>query len=862
MKKTSLIIFFIFFIFVSSVSAADTWEYTLFIYDTFGNTDVADDVQIMNSTLVVDEGTTGTYFGGSNSGIANLSIDHTYFVFIKGNTTEADYNYDADSEGETYFSKYTPTSGYSVTRFVVPIDDDSQVLCGDIIALPPFFDVMFWSTVFDASITEAVADTIDYTIDGNILERWHIFVTGGTCEDIDFKDTEQSSGDTDPENGGFTGWDSQSMTVGEWYYWGVIFKVDDEWNQNYTDVWTFHHEGEGGDLDQEVNWNWTLNANVAPNITISYPGNNTKFNTTFNYNISFNISDINDNLLKAELYINNTLNSTINYPALDEQYSFLFNASPGYYNIKVRAYDSANLYGDSQDWTIRINFAPTMTGAELNKTSGVGVTDELNCTPTGKTDADSEDTLTYHYEWYNTSTAKGIDDFRLNSENLTIDSQWYCEAWVNDSYLISSKYTSSTIIVGSSESAPSIDYINASTDITGINSTSTNPTKNNTWLNMTLWFTDSDANNKWTAYFCDTPNWADCENNVSGAILCSSSANQSSKVLSCIYNVTGSSRIGEQTFYGFALDNTTLHSTGKSETFEVNHPPSVPTLVFPSIDTYFNVNYTRINWTATDIDGDTINYTLWVNLSTNFEFFYNGTKTGFNFTNATIEYNTYTWRIYTQDLHGYGLNNITLGNFTNDWTNPNMSVSSPTNDATYNSITTPLTVNAKDNFIDVCNYTMYLKDTGGFYSNGTVNCTGTTSISTPYYSASYKLDIFSYDLAGNYNITQLNFTTEALLNGNGGNGGGGGTVAPEKQIIERKVEVIDRCGNLFCDEEETPVDCPIDCKYFSLDEMFCLPLFACGNWNRSWFINSMIIFIIVGMVYFQYRSTKLKKKRL
>jgi len=30
--------------------------------------------------------------------------------------------------------------------------------------------MLFWSTVFDASITETVADSIDYSVDGNILE--------------------------------------------------------------------------------------------------------------------------------------------------------------------------------------------------------------------------------------------------------------------------------------------------------------------------------------------------------------------------------------------------------------------------------------------------------------------------------------------------------------------------------------------------------------------------------------------------------------------------------------------------------------------------------------------------------------------
>ena len=204
-----------------------------------------------------------------------------------------------------------------------------------------------------------------------------------------------------------------------------------------------------------------------------------------------------------------------------------------------------------------------------------------------------------------------------------------------------------------------------------------------------------------------------------------------------------------------------------------------------------------------------------------------------------------------------------------------MSVSSPAKDAVYNSITTTLTIDAKDNFIGVCNYTMYLKDTGGFYSSGTADCASSTSISTPYYSASYMLDVFAYDLAGNYNTTQINFTTEAATTTTTTGGSGGGMLAPQKEVIERKVEVaVERCGNFVCEAcdensplncvDETPLSCPQDCKFFSFDDTFCFlkeGTFNCGNWLQNWFLNSVIFLVIGGLILTQYTSDKKKKKQ-
>ena len=128
---------------------------------------------------------------------------------------------------------------------------------------------------------------------------------------------------------------------------------------------------------------------------------------------------------------------------------------------------------------------------------------------------------------------------------------------------------------------------------------------------------------------------------------------------------------------------------------------------------------------------------------------------------------------------------------------------------------------------------------------------------------SYNWSVSLNTSFGNW-VNSSNFTfTVDLPDGGGGTTGGGGGSAPEK-IVEVIREVpVERCGNLVCEgcensidplcEEEGPLSCPVDCKFFSIDDAFCTPIFNCGNWKKSWFINTMIIFIMVGMIYMQYK---------
>lgn len=103
--------------------------------------------------------------------------------------------------------------------------------------------------------------------------------------------------------------------------------------------------------------------------------------------------------------------------------------------------------------------------------------------------------------------------------------------------------------------------------------------------------------------------------------------------------------------------------------------------------------------------------------------------------------------------------------------------------------------------------------------------------------------------------------------GCGGTGGGGGSI----QIVEKPYTEIQTptledipglCGNGVCEEGETPWDCPDDClkKVFEFDDIFCTPIFKCGNWDKAWFINGIIILVTILMGILFYRASQTRRK--
>ena len=100
-----------------------------------------------------------------------------------------------------------------------------------------------------------------------------------------------------------------------------------------------------------------------------------------------------------------------------------------------------------------------------------------------------------------------------------------------------------------------------------------------------------------------------------------------------------------------------------------------------------------------------------------------------------------------------------------------------------------------------------------------------------------------------------------------GGGGGGGAVTyvlPSEEELEPVIkEVLVGCGNGICEEDENPLSCPQDCvpEIFNLEDIFCIPIFKCGNWERAWFLNFTVVLLLGGFIVFSIRGPGINGKR-
>lgn len=116
------------------------------------------------------------------------------------------------------------------------------------------------------------------------------------------------------------------------------------------------------------------------------------------------------------------------------------------------------------------------------------------------------------------------------------------------------------------------------------------------------------------------------------------------------------------------------------------------------------------------------------------------------------------------------------------------------------------------------------------------------------------------------NNPKISFSSAANCGGGGPGGGGGGvrieTPKPEAPAPTEPT-IAGYCGDDFCDDTigENPLSCSADCvpDLFNLEKIFCTPLFACGNWETSWFINGVIVIIMGNMVFFSVKGRKVRR---
>jgi len=445
------------------------------------------------------------------------------------------------------------------------------------------------------------------------------------------------------------------------------------------------------------------------------------------------------------------------------------------YTFQAFCSDLASNINSTELRTFRENAKPTLASVSINDSTPTDLLD-LKCENGTTADSDN-DSVSFTYNWYNNSIAQGINNSVLASGNTTSGDSWYCSMTPQDGYEDGTIKYSATVSIGTGFVAPVVTNTNATTALSNINSTSTNPTNNNSWINLSVVFTDTNSDESWTVYFCNTTNLTACK---TGSYFCKSNE-ITDKSFSCKYNITNeTSRIF--TYYPQVEDNNSMTSgSGVSNTFEINYPPSQPNGTSPLNSSFIKTNYTFINFSDSDSDGDSTNYTVWggtdqTNLTS---LIYNGTNEFFNWTNLS---NTiYYFKLKTTDEHGYDSTNSTIYSFTIDTIDPVLTLSSPTS-ITYYLTTIDLSQTASDTNLDSCFYYILYKDTRSIYkANTTITCGSTTSISAGIYSGGYSLYVLANDSAGNLDTKSVNFTV--LTSPLGGSGSPGGSGGAEPQII-------------------------------------------------------------------------------
>lgn len=313
---------------------------------------------------------------------------------------------------------------------------------------------------------------------------------------------------------------------------------------------------------------------------------------------------------------------------------------------------------------------------------------------------------------------------------------------------------------------------------------------------------------------------------------------------------------------GDTFDNSSDSSVRK---FTVSLNAPAITLNYPTDNYWFNTrNITSFNFTATDPDGIQI-CELWHNLSGTWHRNYtslavtSGVEFHFNQTTNLTDESHYVWNINCTDTvaqSGFSANNFT---FHIDSVEPVMNA--PVLTTTTGSQSFTFTIDYSDFSTGTCTYSIYntLGVIDGLYNHVPVICDTAGNAATVSAFGSFTLVVYGEDQAGNIGNFSKAFTTTA---GGGGGGGGGSTYYPPPPVNQTKNEPFPGCGDKQCSAGEDPLNCPVDCKLFSLEEMFCLPIFNCGNWTRGWFINWVIIIIVVGMVLMSYQSKNHSGRRL
>lgn len=204
------------------------------------------------------------------------------------------------------------------------------------------------------------------------------------------------------------------------------------------------------------------------------------------------------------------------------------------------------------------------------------------------------------------------------------------------------------------------------------------------------------------------------------------------------------------------------------------------TLNYPSNNYYFNTrNISHFNFTAIDANGlsechlyHTLNGTWLKNMTTAGAT--SGSIFSWNYTHFLIDESSYIYNVWCNDTinnGGYATSNLT---FHIDTVKPNVTLLSPTQGASYTSLSVLLEHVDSDYSLKQCQYSYSVG--GATSSNITVTCNSAQNIVFSVYGT-YTLDYYSIDQSNNINFTSVSFTISAPATPpTDTEGGGGGTV--------------------------------------------------------------------------------------
>lgn len=431
--------------------------------------------------------------------------------------------------------------------------------------------------------------------------------------------------------------------------------------------------------------NVTYKYNI-PEILLIKPANDTTFLFKDKpYLFNFTINDSTYNINNVTLYINhsdiwgkNITNLSLLNVGDNTYNNFTINITRGHYVWDIEVCNnqgSCNFARENRSLTIT-NSLPIVASATINDTSP-NDNRNIQCINGSVSDLDTEDTITLHYDWYNSSDGTnfkslGVNQQELYSSNYSTNDYLKCLIYPTDSYGESGNNKTSAIIqIGSSNKAPIIHYINLTTAETGLVSNTSNPTNNNSYVRVAVNWTDTEGDAV-TIYACTTDSAT--TSGCNGGVWWNSTYNQTGNV-TVFFNITKENlTTTTNNVYIFVADNYSgaggrLLSSSKSDTFTVNFPPfgvNFSKTTSPNDGTSFAQTFVNLSWTASlsDPDSDTIKYNVYADTNTN-PTTLRATVSDVRYDLTSLSSAKYYWKVETIDVHNYTtLSNSSIRSFT------------------------------------------------------------------------------------------------------------------------------------------------------------------------------------------------------